>query len=121
MLQAVCSGDYPGRSDMVAMLFLLPVLLVAWRWELVGGALLLLGTSVNACVTKMHEEPWAFYIGGMLAFLFLTSGSLKIAVSPAVSRRAIKMGRGLALVFGLLALASLAGCFGLGAYKKFNG
>jgi len=67
------------------------------------------------------KESWGFYIGWMLAFLFLTSGSLRIAVSPAASRRAIKTARILALAFALLALASLSGCFGLGAYKKFNG
>jgi hypothetical protein len=121
MIQAVFSGDYPGKSDMVAMLFVLPALLIAWRWEMVGGALFLLGTSVNAYVTKMHEEPWGFYIGWMFAFLFLVSGALKTAVSPAASQRAIKTARILALVFALLALASLAGCFGSGAYKKFNG
>jgi hypothetical protein len=86
------------------------------------GGLMFLGTSVNACITKMHEEgPWGFYVGWMLAFLFLTSGSLKIAVNPTASRRAIKAAGILALVFAFLALASLGGCFGLGAYKKLNG
>jgi len=121
LVQAVFSGDYPGRSDMMIMLFTLSALLVAWRWETVGGGLMLLGTSVNALVTKMQEEPWGFYIGWMLAFLFLTSGSLKIAVSPAASHRTIQAGRILALLFAFLALASLAGCFATGAYKKFNG
>jgi peptidoglycan/LPS O-acetylase OafA/YrhL len=106
---------------MITGLFGLFTLLVAWRWELVGGGLMFLGTSVNAYITKMQEEPWGFYIGWMLAFLFLTSGSLRIAVNPAASRRAIKTARTLALAFALLALASLGGCFGLGAYKKFNG
>lgn len=121
MVQAVFSGDYPGKSDMITGLFALFTLLVAWRWEMVGGGLLLLGTSFNACITKMQEEPWGFYIGWMLAFLFLTSGSLKLAVNPTASQRAIKVARILALVFAILALASLGGCFGLGAYKKFNG
>jgi hypothetical protein len=117
----VLSGDYPDKGEMINGLFTLFALLIAWRWEKVGGGLLLLGNSVNACITKMQEEPWGFYIVWMLAFLFLTSGSLKIAVSPAASRKAVKLGRILALVFAFLALASLAGCFGSGAYRKFNG
>ena len=121
MVEAVFSGDYPGKSDLITGLFALFSLLVAWRWEMVGGGLMLLGTSVNAYVTKMQEEPWGFYIGWLLAFLFLTSGSLKIAANPAATRRAMQVGKVLALVFAFLALASLAGCFGLGAYKKFNG
>jgi hypothetical protein len=69
----------------------------------------------------MHEEPWGFYIGWMLAFLFLISGSLRVAVNPAATQRAIKIARILALVFAVLAAASVGGCFGLGAANKFNG
>jgi hypothetical protein len=121
LIQALFSGDYPGQSDMITGLFALFALLVAWRWEIAGGGLMLLGTSVNACATKMREEPWGFYIGWMLAFLFLTSGALKLAVNPVATQKQVKAARILALVFALLALASLAGCFGLGAYKRFNG
>ena len=67
------------------------------------------------------KESWGFYIGWMLALLFLASGSLRIAVSPIASRRTIKATRILALVFALLALASLGGCFASGAAYKFNG
>ncbi len=76
---------------------------------------------MNASVTKMSEEPWGFYIGWMLAFLFLSSGSLRIAVNPAASKKTIKVARILALTFAVLAVASVAGCFGLGAANKFDG
>ena len=121
MLEAVFSGDYPGKSDMITGLFVLFVLLVAWRWEIVGGGLMLLGTTVNACITRMQEEPWGFYIGWMLAFLFLTSGSLRVANTPAASQKAVITARILAVVFAVLALASLGGCFAFGAANKFNG
>ena len=80
-----------------------------------------LGTAVNACITHMQEEPWGAYIVWMLGFLFLTSGSLRIAVNPAVSQRAVKTARIMALIFAVLALASLGGCFVSGAANKFNG
>jgi len=121
MIQAVFSGDYPGKSDMITGLSSLFALLVAWRWELAGGGVMLLGSSVTACVTRMQEEPWGFYIDWMLGFLFLASGSLSMAVRAPASAKALKVGRALALVFACLALASLAGCFGSGAYRKFNG
>jgi len=93
MVQAVFSGDYPGKSDMINGFFALFALLVAWRWEMVGGGLMFLGTALNACITHMQEEPWGAYIGWMLGFLFLTSGSLRIAVNPAASQRAVKTAR----------------------------
>ena len=121
MVQAVFSGDYPGKSDMINGLFALFALLVAWRWEMVGGGLMFLGTALNACITQMREEPWGFYIGWMLGFLFLASGSLRIAVNPAASQRAVKTARIVALIFAVLALGSLGGCFASGAAWKFNG
>lgn len=57
MVRAVFSGDYPGKSDMITGLLALFPLLVAWRWEMVGGGLMLLGTSFNAYITRMQEEP----------------------------------------------------------------
>jgi hypothetical protein len=69
----------------------------------------------------MHEEPWGFYITWMLACLFLSSGSLKLAVNSAPGARAIKTAKTLGLVFALLAPAFLGGCFASGAVNKFNG
>lgn len=119
MVQAVFSGDYPGKSDMITGLGTLFVLLVAWRWERLGGGLMVLGTALGACLTR--EESWGSYINWMLGFLFLTSGSLGIVVNPAASQRTVKTARILALIFAVLALTSLGGCFASGAANKFNG
>jgi hypothetical protein len=118
---AVLSGDYGGKGEMIIFLSALFILLVAWRWELVGGGLLLMGISIMACITPKGDEPWAAYILWMLGFLFLTSGSLKIAVNPAASQKAVKTAKIVALIFAVLALASLVGCFASGAVNKFNG
>ncbi len=122
---AVLSGDYGGKGEMIIFLSALFILLVAWRWELVGGGLLVMGISIMWCITHTREhtreEPWAAYILWMLGFLFLTSGSLKIAVNPAASQKAVKTARIVALIFAVLVLASLGGCFASGAAWKFNG
>ena len=122
---AVLSGDYGGKGEMIIFLSGLFILLVAWRWELVGGGLLLMGIFILWCITRTRDhtqdEPWAGYIFCMLAFLFLTSGSLKIAVNPAASQKAVRTARIVALIFAVLVLASLGGCFASGAANKFNG
>jgi len=122
---AVLTGDYGGTGEMIVFLSALVIFLVAWRWELVGGGLLVMGISIMWWITRTpehtREEPWAAYILCMLGFLFLTSGSLRIAVNPAASQKAVKTARILALLFAVLMLACLGGCFATGAAHKFNG
>jgi hypothetical protein len=121
LIGVVISGDYPGGQELLAGTFGLVGLLVAWRWELIGGGALFLGNSVNALVSRMQEEPWGFYIWWMLASLFLASGFLKRAVNPVTNPEEIKAARILAWIFTILAVASIGGCFAFGAYKHFNG
>jgi len=111
----------PGGKDLFEGLYGIVGLLAAWRWELFGGGWLFLATSVCALVLGMQEEPWGFYIWWLVASLFLVSGFLKRAANPAASPQAIQIARILALVFAVLALASIGGCFASGAYQHFNG
>ena len=121
LIGVVISGDYPSAPELLEGTCGLAGLLLAWRWELIGGGALFLGNSVNALVSRMQEEPWGFYLWWMLASLFLVSGFLKRAVNPATNPPEIKTARVLAWVFAVLALASIGGCFASGAYMHFNG
>ncbi len=67
--------------ELFAMLVICLGLIIAWRWELVGGAMILLGTLVFHIVEGTLWFNWVFGLFALTGLLFVACGA-----SSAMSR-----------------------------------